>query len=308
MTIIKFAFILLLLNTLLYTSCKPKEHFAGEKKYQPEINLKPGDSYYYTINSTSETNLKVEGKAVENSNSSLAGLLFEVIKDTANGSLLQVTYDSLHTIIKNGDMKKEMDAPNAAYSLDPTERMLGRLKGSRLTVFIDNKGSIVFVNGYTELTNRLLASVEMSSTDKQKMEQQVESLLGEGFLTNNLSQTFGLFPDSAVYVGDSWTKTSKQTGDLKLDLNTQYTLTSVEDSVAAISSKAIIHGNAMNIMGYEVRVNVTGKDEGHYNVDMHNGMLIAATSATKIKGTVVMMGREVPVEIKAKKEIKVEKL
>jgi hypothetical protein len=41
------------------------------------------------------------------------------------------------------------------------------------------------------------------ASEKQQVQAQLSSMAGEGFVKNNLEQDFNIFPDSALYVGDT---------------------------------------------------------------------------------------------------------
>ena len=83
--------------------CKDQGRNAETQIYKLGLHLKAGSKYYYTINNKTETRLEVNGKKIENSNTSQVGLLYEILSDTAGGFLLRITYDSFHIVTKSGE-------------------------------------------------------------------------------------------------------------------------------------------------------------------------------------------------------------
>ena len=89
------------------------------------LNLQPGSKYYYAINNETEMALEVQGKSISNKNESEVGLSYDFGKDSAGNYVLHMHYDKIHIYSKSGDKETELDAANAAATLDPTEKMLG---------------------------------------------------------------------------------------------------------------------------------------------------------------------------------------
>jgi hypothetical protein len=295
-------------------SCKEKEHSASEKKYSPVLQVQADSAarYYYTISNETSTGMEVNGKKTETSNRSVAGLLYTLSKDSTGGYLLQVTYDSLHIVTKTGDKQTTMDAADAAFSLNPQERLLGGLKGASVTVQLDKKGKVLAVNGYKEIADKLMANIDITTeAERQRVQKQLYDMLGEGFVKNNLEQGFGIFPDTAVYEGDSWEKKTTQSSLLKVDINTRYTLDEVENDIGTVNSVAQISGSSNNTadaLNNQPTGNLQGKGKGSYTINMQTGMLMRERSSLSIEGTIQVNGTEVPVTIESKKEISSRKL
>ncbi len=268
---------MLLMHVIFFFSCKQQNHSPTEKKYKLGLHIKPGSKYYYTIHNETETNLKLNDKKMENKNNSTVGLIYEMIKDTAGGFVLKIMYDSFHIVTKKGDAVTEMDAANAANSFNPVEKMLNSLKGNSIFVAINDKGRVIS---------------------------------GEGFVKNNLEQSLNIFPDSALYVGDSWTKKDTQSTELKLNLTTAYTLESVKDSTAEIKSTSEINNlnTTADLMGYSATVNFKGTEKGTIKIDLRTGLLLNQKSTINVEGTVELNATKVPVIIKMTREIVARKL
>jgi hypothetical protein len=303
--------IILLMHCFFFFSCKQSGRSATDQKYKLVLHILPGSRYYYTIHNETEIKLEVTGKKVESSNKSTVGLIYEIVKDTASGFVLKITYDSFHIVSKNGDAVTEMDAANATNSIDPAEKMLGSLKGNSLLITITTKGEIISVSGYKEITDKLMSFIDINNeSDKNKVQAQISEMLGENFIKNNLEQSLKIFPDSALYIGNSWTKNETQPSDLKLNLSTTYTLESVEDSIAEIKSVSEINNantNA-NVMGYDATVNFSGNEKGVSKADLKTGFLLNQKSTINVEGTVELNATKVPVNIKMTRELTARKL
>lgn len=311
-TLQKNPFVYLFSAGLLILSCNQKE-FSGTStlQYRPGLHLKAGLKYYYTITNETETNLEVKGQKIENTNKLLVGVVYEKVKDTMGGFLLKITYDSITSNIKKGDIKKEMNAANGEGSLDPAERMLGILKGSSLLVSVNDSGKVVSINGYKEITDKLMAL--MNTNDefiRNKMEMQYSGTMGDGFIKQNLEEGLGIFSDSAVHVGDSWKKMETNSTDMKLNVATTYTLVSLADSIAEINAYSEIKNSntPIDISGVEVNSNLKGSINSNFKTDLKTGILLKSKTTFSVKGTISQMGMDIPVIIKSVKEVSTRKL
>jgi hypothetical protein len=313
-TISKTAILLLTINI---TACKQPGHVKGQPHAatEPKLNAvqhqQTGARYYYNITNTTVINFEVNGSKAENTNSVKAGLIYEVLKDTAGGFLIKMTYDNFDVEIKTPDSEKKMTTDNGPNSIDPVEKMLSLLKGSYLLVTIDGKGHVTGVSGYKELTEKIMNGITLQNeADRQTMYKQLQEMFGEKFIKNNMEQGFGVLPDTAVYVGDSWTKKLTQLAGIKLKVNSTYKLASLKDNIAGIDATADINDadSNVNLMGYQANVNLQGSEEGSYKADMNTGMLISGNSEIWLKGTVQIQFRDVPLSIKEKKVITVKRI
>ena len=143
-----------------------------------------------------------------------------------------------------------------------------------------------------------------------QMKSQALSGIQESFVKNNLEQSLNIFPDSALYVGDSWRKKVTQSTELKLNLTTAYTLESVKDSTAEIKSASEINNlnTTADLMGYSATVNFKGTEKGTIKIDLRTGLLLNQKSIINVKGTVELNATKVPVIIKMTREIVARKL
>ena len=118
-------------------------------------------------------------------------------------------------------------------------------------------------------------------------------------------------PDSGLFEGRSWNKNNTQSGDMKFDMNSKYTITSLEDDLAEISVRGKINNSkntTTKFMGYDVTSDLNGDQEGEFKVSMIYGLLLYSKTTTSVKGDIQVMGKNVPIKFKVKKEITSKKM
>lgn len=301
----------LLISLFLFScsglSSQRHSHAASEPKYQ--IVPRMADSvaqYYYAISSSVKSRYQVNDKKMESTGTSDLGLVFRMAKDSGDGIVVSITYDKLHVIMDNGSEHKDITARKGDSTADPVERMLGNILGSVLTLTLDKGGNIRKVSGTKELAQKILGA--MGGADpavRTTVEGQLGRLAGEAFVRSTLQQVFKLVPDSVQYVGDTWTHTQESDG-LKLSIATTYTLKDVDGHVASIVGSSDIRDEGdepVLFMDQSFPATISGEQESHFRVDLPSGLALEGQAKLSLKGTLQVLGKEVPIQIESQKKI-----
>ncbi|MFC4231510.1 DUF6263 family protein [Parasediminibacterium paludis] len=302
-------FIIPLAVTVLSCKSEKKQHGPNDKKYQLGLHIGNEDTikYYYTISNNTQTILEVDGRKIENSNTTDVGLLYTIVKDSIGNTALTIVYDSIHVHGNMNNVEKDLDAANADNSIDPIEKMLGKIKGARLFVIMAPSGKILSIKGYDDIKANILQGLTFKDSYTQNtLQQQLSKLIGEGFVKSNLEQTINLLPDSTVYVGDTWKSSTSQAGDISMKMLNQFTVESIDDDFVKISvvSKILSDSSkSSKVMGYDITPNLKGNQIEYLVINKLTGLVINSTINSTIEGNVQAMGREIPITIITKKTL-----
>lgn len=293
---------------VLIISCKLQpdsdrsyDKYDETKVYKLQLSPAPGSVYTYEMINESETEMEVEGEEISNTNKSEVRLNYAVATDSTGNYVFTTTYDKIRLNTENGDTKTEADADNAMVTIDPVEKMLGILKSARIVATITPKGEMKNVSGYKELEDKLMAG--FSATDdhsKSMLKAQWEKVIEEGVVKNTMDQFLKIFPDSAIHIGDTWKLNSTQGGELPMQIKNTYILKAINNDIAVISSEGIMTSNQVSnsVVGYtSVSANLKGEQKGEFEIETKTGMLINCRVAAKIKGTLQIMGKDIPISI-----------
>ena len=277
------------------------------------LHYKVGAKMYYTISSEDETTVETSAKTVKNSSKTTIGLVYEVVKDSANQYLLKLTFDKLHFSKKKEDVEQDLDADNGKVSIDPTERVLGGMKGTSLWVTMTSKGKVLKVDGYKSMSDSLLnaTGIAANSQEVALFQTQMEKLVGEEFMKSILEQGAGLFPDKAINEGETWNRKETQTiSGLKVNASTTYKLKSIDDGIITMVSETDIDNQATDLqtMGYSVNTSLQGNEDSKFQIESATGFLVNSRQESTLKGTIQMMGQEIPIKIKSIKEVATRKM
>ena len=273
----------------------------GKNVYQLGLSPNVGSKYYYEISNESDVTMEIDEKEMETLTNSEIGIHFEIDKDTAGNFLFTMSFDKIKVETNKQGVKTVINADNSYISSNPAERMMGVLKSASIVSTISPQGETRSVQGYKELGDKILANFRPDdAAGKQAAQKQWEQFIGEGFIKKNITQLFQIFPDSAVHVGDKWRIFSDQHDEFKTQATTFYSLKEINDGIATIESKGEMKAASpqpINIMGYNVIPELQDEQKGEYELDIKTGMLLRSRITSNIKGTLSIMGREIPVEI-----------
>jgi Family of unknown function (DUF6263) len=145
------------------------------ERYQYKLHPAAGRKYNYTIITETSTMLEVEDKKIKTGNRSEIGLIYEVLRDSANNPLIRITYSKLYMVLQKTDEEDQViDADNAVTSNDEVEKLLNTIKGSSITLTINTKGDIVKVSGSKEISDKIMAGMK---ADDLKTKQLAQNLI-----------------------------------------------------------------------------------------------------------------------------------
>lgn len=291
-------------------SCKDNGHHDAGKKYQFALNPAAGAKYYFNINTETVSKVSVNGKEVETNNLSEVGLIYEVVSNTPDSIQIKITYDQLKFNLKSKDGEKEIDAANSGHTLNDQEKQLAAIKGASMNITLNKKGDVLQVAGSKEIADKLISTLHATSAASQaQIREQFNKFIGEDFVKNNLASQFKLFPDTAVSVGNSWEMKNIASDEIGADGVTRYVFDDLDGTSAAVTCVATINtDNKTTIMGSEVAASMNGKQEGRFETDINTGLLMKGETTTSMEGSFQMMGKDIPVSIKMKKNITGKKL
>jgi hypothetical protein len=226
--------------------------------------------------------------------------------DSIGNLLLSITFGDLKIFSKKGDTEMHADAQNASFSNNPVDVMLGALKDAKLTATITPTGEVINIEGYQELATELMKDLPTDIETRKTAQAHFDKIIGKGIVENNLSQLFGIFPDSTIRRGDKWKLNSMQEGEFNFDVNNFFQLEKINEQKAHISSTSELKSDntPVTLMGYSVTPSLNGEQEGEYTIETKTGMLLDSEVQSKVKGDIQLMRFSVPVNIKTNLTVK----
>ena len=294
-------------------SCNHLSHHRNEVKYHAGLNLRAKDRFYFNIVSSLQSIAEVDDKKHESGRTVEICLIYEVLHETVDSIAIKVTYDKLHVMMKNDGIDKDIIAKPSGEEADPMDKFFGSLLGGSVIVYLDHKGDVLQVTGYDDISDKILASLNLKEGSvRNNIRQQMNKMVGGEFVRNTIQQSFKIFPDKAIAVDDNWTSQGSPSDELGVGMNTTFTLNSLKNNIARIGIKSVLNdkkdGDSINVLGYQALASLDGGQKGHFDVDTVTGMLMSGESTLSLEGKIQMMGREIPVKITSEKKMEGKKI
>ncbi|HEU4470687.1 MAG TPA: DUF6263 family protein [Flavisolibacter sp.] len=299
-------YLAVILVSIVSFSCKPSSAESSvintdKNTLSLKFNPKPGSVYNYTIENKTELEMEMQGKKTRKNADFDVAITYSIARDTAGNYLFESRYEKIRLVTKDDDVETISDAGNANAWSPLTEKMLGALKESRLVISVAPGNNIKILSGYEELSNRLMSGLDTSNISvKQTAQAKIDEIIKKGLIERNVDQLFRFFPDSAMRVGSKWKVNTKEQQGLALNINTSYALDDISGGVAYISSKSSITSDKtpIAIMGYNAVPELTGEQEGIYEVEAGTCMLLNASVSSSVKGSINLGESAIPVSIR----------
>ena len=297
-------FTLFIFLSALFFSCKMqpgsrRNNPSNDKKFSLTLHPETATSYTYSVSNQSQTNLIVNEKEVELVKKYDTDVTYTIDKDSTGNLSIRVKYNNIHIYSKTGDAASDLNGSNAAHSTDPVEQLLGALQAATITARLNKAGQITAVEGYQQIADSIVGSIRSNLAAKSKATEQWKQLVEQNLVKKNIEQLFGIFPDSAVHAGDRWKQVNTQQGDINFREQNSFTVTSIDDGTAEITSegKIISDSTTTTLMGQQVSADLKGNLQGTYQIAVKTGMLISGSILSKITGTMQLIGQSIPVTI-----------
>lgn len=278
-------------------SCKTASEAVSLKLQMPA-----GNTYEYTMVMDMDMNQEVMGQKVEMENKMTFGYIYEVLKDSANWKVIRATLGRMRMDIKTMGTSVTIDTDNPADSSGPMGQafqVFGRMKDKQYIFTINDKGEVGSISGLKEIRDAMLEGFPSD----EKLEKQVEGIIDEESFRQNIEQSFKIFPDKDVAVGESWTKTmSIKNQGMTMKTENTYTLESVKDGKAIISVKQKLSSDQGTTNGMPFTMNGTG--DGTYSYEQSTGIVMAGDVKMNMNMEMEMQGQKIPMKVNMDMSVK----
>ena len=267
-----------------------------------KFNLQKGEKYQYTIGMDMHMRQSMMGKDVDVNTNMDMGYTFEVTDDSAGWKKVNATVSKIAMKMDAGGMQVNFDSdnPGAADSTGPmgkVGKIFEAMKGGTFGFTINEKGEVGSVTGIREMMEHAVSTLNDPTATAGIMAGMSKSFDEEQF-KQNLQQSFGVYPEKPVKVGDSWHKTMMMNNaGMVLKMDNTYTLESVENNNAKIkmSSKISSGSDSTQLMG--MQMDIDGTMEGTMQFDIASGMPIKGQSNMQMNMKVKNQGVEIPMKM-----------
>jgi hypothetical protein len=207
-----------------------------------KFNLEKGRSYVYNM----YFDIEQEKKGQKITTSMNWKYKMEVTDDKDGVKTLKATYDRIAMGMNMGgqmmEFSSDQPAGDASNPFNMISNMFSAMKGKSFFMKVNKKGEIIDIQGFDDLAESLVREMKVPEESRQSALMQFKSQFNDKDVKETFSQTFNIFPDKAVKVGDSWEKEiNSRMGITKGKMMTTYRVKQIIGDRVILSATSKVH-------------------------------------------------------------------
>ena len=264
-----------------------------------------------TVQNTTQTVMGNE-QSVQTNNTSVVSL--KPLKQLDGEMMVQVSFDTMHTIISQPPMDINSALPGDLNSSDPAKVMgciMNRMANSTFLVKMTNTGRVVQIMNLEPTAAGILQGIDsIQGQAAPFLRERAHMMLEEKALTSMIESVTAYLPGIEVKTGEKWEINLRISGGgMVMSQNVNYTLESLDKKTATISGETIVESEpiAMEMNGAQITPDIRGLGKTEYIIDTETGWLIQGTVKQQLKGEMAVNAQgnnmSVPIEINSTSEL-----
>jgi len=262
------------------------------QKTQYRMKFEKGKKYYLLMVTDQKFSQSIMGQ--EQNIEQLIGLDadFDVNDVDANGNAwVRYTYRAVQYHQKGPMGQVEYDSSKKDLPVHPQAQGFAALLGEGFSLKMTPKGQVEAVKGLEQMRNNVSQKLPEGQM-KEFMMQGIDQMLNEEAIKEFTEAAMAIYPDKAVGVGDSWSKTVVISQGLPMIQENTWTLEKLKDGVATIKVKADIKPNpkakALEMGGARLNYELSGKRDGVIEMQESTGQVIKCRMTQQLSGQMKM--------------------
>jgi hypothetical protein len=249
------------------------------------FNLKKGKVYDYNMDFDMEQ--EMQGQKVNTKMESEYSI--EVTDDDGNLKTLKATYEriALNVSLPGRNIQADsdkIDTVNKEAVNEPghlMNAMFGALKGKSFFVKVDKEGKVTEVNGMNEIAQSMISGLNIKEELKPMAQQAFSQQFNEQNIKDMFSQSFNIFPNKPVKIGDTWEKKVNGSAAMPINMTTVYKVQSIDGNMVTL--------NTNSKMDFTGDSKMSGNQTGIMKVDASSGLVTKGNFEQKITGQMNMI-------------------
>ena len=257
-------------------------------------------------------NLVVTGREIPVN--TVTKILMEMNVKEKNNDEISIDYSYKEVVmeVSNPMMNIKYDSKNTAESSSEPEKLIAQifngLIGKNMNVVFAPDGSVKSISGFDAIMEDIQKNIISANPAIQQMVNAFLQSLNEDAMKQTFEQSFKVYPDKEIKVGDSWDKDISYTAaGILNNIKNTYTLKSVVNDIALLDVVSVSNvkpsaGNG-NMEGEMI-----GGQKSEMSLNVKTGMLINSTGAGSAKGKFTTQGMEILMDTESKVTVNLNEL
>ncbi len=273
--------------------------FAGNEKIDLRLRLEKGQSYKMQTITDMKINQTIPGQQqVMTILQRSGGKNIYTIEDVqADGTIvLKITHDAISSKIESANAMQNMeyDSTDTSTATGPLAPILGAIIGQSFTIVITPAGHIKEIQGASELLGNIQEKINELPEGPLRagVETNLKMQYGEEALKANTENSFDMYPDHPVGIGDTWQRRTVLNQGFPMVVDAIYTLKERKNGVAVIDIFAMIRTNrdtgSMEMGNMNLSYNVSGTAMRLIEIEESTGWMIRSDQNLRLNGSITV--------------------
>lgn len=267
-----------LLAVALLTGCsgsKTPVYKQGDA-YVLQMRATSGDAYDGVMAVDQTMDMNVRGQAMQMSQSQSMHYRYAVTTASADSMTMTRTLTRAHgsTTSPMGGGTQSFDT--ASDSTGAASTQLGAIVDLPVSMRMSRNGDVARVLGMQALIDSVATASGASGARAM-----TNQTLNPESMKENVSSTFGFYPDRPVAIGDSWTAQHAMNMGVPFTIDATYTLRSVEGTTALLDATYAVSSpdssDGLDLNGMTMTLKMGGTMQGTVRLDLVSGMMEETT-------------------------------
>ncbi len=273
-------------------------------------NLKVGETY------------GLKQFTIQNIEQSVSGIP-QNVKNTFNGDVVLTVKDKTddvytgEIIFESMLFKMESAMGNMTFDsgeetpdmANPLNKTFSIIVGHPFQMTFDNRGNIIEVKGFEEVSNKIVAAFG----DNPQQGEQMEKALSGQFSNENMKQSLGsmllVYPKEKVKAGTKWSNKTKVIQPIPINNTINYNIESVDKERVIVSGTGTMNtpeGHTKEEMGMIQHFNLNGNLSISANIDVRTGWPTEIKLNQNLDGSIAVESPQLPAPMEIPMKIKIE--
>jgi uncharacterized alkaline shock family protein YloU len=303
-------------NTTLTTAaavllaCASSSLAQDTGKVQFRLRLQPGQSFRSETVTRQVITQSAGGQDIKVELAVGTTYKYDVQEVAPDGrAALKVTVDGVSLKMDVLGMKVEYDSAKPPAQIPPQAQGVAAMLGKSFTMEITAQGEVAGVEGVETMLEAALAQGGGAA-----VREQVEQQFGSDAMVATMQGMLAPYPDQAVGVGDSWSRTLNVTTGFPMQMDSTYTLKGRAGGMATLAVESAIktdpNAKPISVGTAKATVQIGGKRTGEMVVHETVGWTMSSKLAMDFKGNLKMIGdaqKSVPLTVTGEMTVKTTK-
>ena len=263
---------------------------SAQSQIRIAFNPEKGKTYTYRFITEQTSSQSARGQEMT-TNYSMEFLIDMIIKDKNKNEIsMDYVYKEIVFVFSHPTMNFNVDSKDKNNNTTDIAKFFDCLIGKSLQIIVSPEGSVKSITGFQPIRENMNSVITSADETVQRIAGMfIQMSFHEFAIKTNFEQSFKMYPDKAIEVGDSWSIDKSHTvGQITNNVQNTYMLKSVNDNIALIDLSVV-----SSLKNESLDRELKNEQKGEIMLNVENGMLVQFSSTENSNMSVSVQGTDI---------------